>query len=233
MRYVGGKAKIARRIESVIGSDLSRPYYEPFVGGGSVFQLLAPRHAEAYASDLHEDLVAMWNGLLFDGWEPPTDISEARYRELKSSPPSPDRGFAGFGCSFGGKWFGGYARSGARNYASNMRNGLLKFRTAMYGARVNRFAHRDYREWDIPPGAVVYLDPPYRGTQGYVTGAFDHDAMWQHADALHERGCRVFVSEYQAPDDWKCVLEVAKPVELGGGRRRFMATEKLFTRCLS
>ena len=36
-------------------------------------------------------------------------------------------GFVGFGCSFGGKWFGGYARNaGGTNYAAQSKRSLLK-----------------------------------------------------------------------------------------------------------
>ena len=31
------------------------------------------------------------------------------------------RGFVGFGASFGGGWFAGYARGGYRNYAASLR----------------------------------------------------------------------------------------------------------------
>ena len=56
------------------------------------------------------------------GYDLPESVSEQEYkyiREHKDDDPAL-AGFVGFGCSFGGKWFGGYARDNrtSRNYAS-------------------------------------------------------------------------------------------------------------------
>ena len=56
----------------------------------------------------------------------------------------------------------------------------------------------DYRLVDIPDGATVYADPPYRSTKNSSRyGSFDFDAfdMW-----LAGTDFPVFVSEYDAPD---------------------------------
>jgi len=230
MRYVGGKYRIRKQVAKVIldNSSTRLRYLEPFVGSASVFQEVAGRFDAAMAGDLHCDLVMMWNGLLFDGWEPPSVVTEWRYAELRKQEPSADRAFAGFGCSFGGKWFGGYARSGDRNYAMNIRSGLLKTKEMLRSASVQRFQHKSYHEWDIPIGSCVYLDPPYKQSQGYTTGTFDHDAFWSWAENIAKSGCDVFVSEYTAPESWECIMEIKKIVHLGGGSKHFDATEKIF-----
>jgi DNA adenine methylase len=229
MRYVGGKHRIRKAIASSILSKTSNRllYMEPFVGSCSVFQEMAPSFKHSFAGDMHQDLVMMWNGVLFDGWEPPCFVSEERYQELRKQPPSADRAFAGFGCSFGGKWFGGYARSGDRNYAMNMKRGLDKFKSKMNGVGVERFVCRDFFEWNPAEGSVVYLDPPYKNSQGYTTGQFDHNKFWAKASEM-SKACDVFISEYDAPPEWECVLSVSKTVHLGGGNKHFAATEKLF-----
>ena len=54
----------------------------------------------------------MWQGLQ-SGWTPPDVITKEEYkyiREHKDENPALT-GFVGFGCSFGGKWFGGLARN--------------------------------------------------------------------------------------------------------------------------
>ena len=54
----------------------------------------------------------------------------------------------------------------------------------------------DYRLVDIPEGATVYCDPPYRGTDITAYGEFDFDAF----DAwLGGVDFPVYVSEYNAP----------------------------------
>ena len=230
MQYVGGKYRIRKQVAKTIlaNSSMRSCYIEPFVGSASVFQEVAACFNTAMAGDLHADLVAMWNGLLFDGWEPPGSVTEERYAELRKESPSADRAFAGFGCSFGGKWFGGYARSGDRNYAMNMRRGLLKTKDMLRLASVSRFENKRYDEWKIDPGSCVYLDPPYKQSQGYTTGAFDHDAFWSWSETIAKSGCDVFVSEYAAPESWECIMEIKKIVHLGGGNKHFDATEKLF-----
>ena len=56
---------------------------------------------------------------------------------------------------------------------------------------------RDYRLVDIPDGATVYADPPYRGTPNSSRyGAFDFDAFDQWLAGVD---FPVFVSEFDAP----------------------------------
>lgn len=61
--------------------------------------------------------------------------------------------------------------------------------------------HKDYREVEIPSGAVVYCDPPYAGTSGYGNAAFDHEAFYGWARAV-SRTHILFVSEYSMPEDF-------------------------------
>lgn len=56
----------------------------------------------------------------------------------------------------------------------------------------------DYREYVHEEGDVVYCDPPYAGTAGYGR-EFDHEAFWQWC---RTRDFPVYVSEYQAPEDF-------------------------------
>ena len=68
----------------------------------------------------------------------------------------------------------------------------------------------DYRLIDIPEGATVYADPPYRGTPNSSRyGAFDFDAFDQWLAGVD---FPVFVSEYDAPAG--CV-EVARTERTG------------------
>ena len=57
---------------------------------------------------------------------------------------------------------------------------------------------RDYRKVPIPKGAVVYCDPPYKGTAKYLVD-FDHEAFYHWALT---RDYPVFISEYAMPDDF-------------------------------
>lgn len=130
------------------------------------------------------------------------------YAELKNgSVNDPLVGFAGFGCSFGGKFFGGYARGKAksgewRNYAAETKRNLLKQAPNLKGIL---FVCSPFTELVIPPNSIIYCDPPYEGTTKYATGGFDHKEFWQWCREKSLEGHKVFVSEYNAPDDFECV----------------------------
>src|ERR1041384_1608066 len=112
MQYMGGKARIARRIVDAILSDTDfrDTWWEPFVGGGNVMEHAAPHFRNLIGCDAHPDLILMWQ-YVTSGGDLPSIVTREMYAELRKLPPSPVRGFVGFGASFGGKWFGGYGVS--------------------------------------------------------------------------------------------------------------------------
>lgn len=227
MRYLGGKSKIAKRISNAILSHTNHRHrlIEPFVGGGAITAVLAPNFDQVIASDIHEDLILLWQAVK-DGWPPPTEITEHLYQELKTAQPCPLRGFAGFGgASWGGKWFGGYARGGGRNYADESARSLLRDVKRMGNVT---FSHTDYR--DIIPGVndVIYADPPYKGTTGYES-PFDSDEFFATMEEWVEAGAIVFVSEYSAPRYWTPILEITRTRDMKSKLvNAESVTEKLF-----
>ena len=82
----------------------------------------------------------------------------------------------------------------------------------------------DYRAVEIPAGAVVYCDIPYRGTAEYIAGTFDHDAFYEWALS---RPYPVFVSEYAMPSEFVCVWDI-KHRSILSGTANNAVTEKLF-----
>jgi DNA adenine methylase len=224
MQYLGGKSRIAKQIARVI-ADLRQPdqlYIEPFIGSCSVFHLI-PEPKIGF--DAHRDLILMWRAVQ-EGWVPPESLSEQEYNALRDSPSSPLRGFAGFGCSFGGKWFGGYARNRrGDNYCRQAKNSVLVKRAGLSGAVLGRC---DYRSVASPPGSIVYCDPPYAGTTSYSLYV-DHGDFWRWVRE-QSRESTVLVSEYEAPSDFRVVAEYFPVKNMsnnnGGGRAE---TEKIFT----
>jgi len=199
MRYLGGKQRLASKFAHIIGE--GELLIEPFVGGGGSLKALAPNFGEVRASDIHEDLILMWQALQ-NGWVPPDSVSEEEYKSIKNCPPSALRGFIGFGCSWGGKWFGGYARYKDTNFAKQSKNSLLK---TLPNIRNVSFSLTPYHLAVPPRGSVVYADPPYKGTTGYAEGGFDHDEFWKIMELWVENGVKVYVSELSAPDGWESV----------------------------
>lgn len=94
-----------------------RVFWEPFCGGLSVSVRLAA-HGPGIVSDANPALISMYQAVR-DGWVPPEHVTREEYQAARTLPDSdPLKGFIGFGCSFGGKWFGGMARSRGRNYSA-------------------------------------------------------------------------------------------------------------------
>jgi DNA adenine methylase len=227
MQYFGGKQRIAGRVSEFLSSqyDGCSYYFEPFIGGGSV---CARMGGKRFASDKNEYLVAMWRALQ-DGWLPPTSVSEEEYARVRAEPDKDKAltAFVGFGCSYSGKWFGGYARSdGERNYALNAYNSLMKQLPAMGDVR---FEARDFRD-TYPRKSLVYCDPPYKGTTGYgAVGAFDTKRFWSVMREWSKHN-KVYISEYAAPEDFECVLEIPTKLDIrNGAGEKEQRMERIFT----
>ena len=178
-------------------------------------------------NDIHPYLIALLRGVQ-TGYDLPNEMSEERWRYIKSHLDEDPvlSGFAGFGCSFGGKWWGGYARNNAnRNYAAEAKRSLLKDMATLGDAT---FTCMDYRDVPLPDGCVVYADPPYADTTKYCGKQFDHAAFWDYMRAV-SKSHLVFISEQAAPDDFVSIWEkqVRRTLNVETNSRH-KATERLF-----
>lgn len=147
MQYMGGKSRIARYIAEIINNTLNgggafdeiprrqEPYSNTFGAdpqryGGACFVSLfcgscsveskVTGYDRIILNDKHKYLIAMLRGVQA-GYELPETITEEQYQAIRADKDADPvlAGFVGFGCSFGGKWFGGYARNkGGTNYAA-------------------------------------------------------------------------------------------------------------------
>lgn len=207
MRYMGGKHRHGRRFAAVIQQYNPRVYHEPFCGMYSVGQYVEA--TKRSAADVHPDLIMMLRAAR-DGWRGPDRVTEEEWRtSWKETEPSALRGFIGFGCSFGGKFFGCYARSqltyhpvrgwehDAMNWAAQTNRGLDKWQPRVQGVE---FAIEDYKQYD-GDADVMYCDPPYTNSAGYSQGTFDTDEFWQWVRE-QSKWRRVIVSEATAPSDF-------------------------------
>ena len=228
MQYFGGKAKIAKHIATYLESvrKENQPYLEPFVGGANIVSQMS---GERYASDFNEYLVAMYKGVQ-QGCELPDELSEERYQHIKNNKDENKvlTGFVGFGCSFAGKWFGGYARDKRKScdFAHTSKVGLLKKMKTM---RDVAFEWKDYKTLE-PKGMLVYCDPPYKGTTKYSgTPDFDSDEFWEVMRKWSMNN-DVYISEYKAPNDFISVLEIpTKTCIRNASDNASKRIEKLFT----
>jgi len=224
MRYLGGKSKIRKQISAYLESVREgREYLEPFVGGAWVLQEMSGKRI---ASDGNDALITMYKALQ-DGWVPPDSITEETYQEYKRNQVDTDplTAFIGIGCSFGGKWFGGYARSAGKDcYAKTSKNSLLKQLPLIKDVD---FRYGLFHEHN-PKGMLVYCDPPYEGTTQYgAFKSFDHTFFWNTMREWSKKNT-VIISEYKAPEDFKCVAEFNSQMGMTTGKERPVRVERLF-----
>jgi site-specific DNA-adenine methylase len=87
----------------------------------------------------------------------------------------------------------------------------------------------DYRDVKIPEGAIIYCDPPYQGTATYKEDGFNHDEFLEWARDKSKTH-PVYISEYNAPEDFKKILEFSRNSTLHGGNNKNQPNECLFAR---
>lgn len=229
MVYMGSKNRIAKELIPIITKDLkpNQWYCEPFVGGANMIDKI--EHPYKLGADNNKYLIALLEAVQ-NGQELPEYITKDEYIAVKTNKDNyPDWyvGFVGFVCSFRGKFFGGYSgyyttKTGIqRNYIKERINNILK--QNLDGIKL---VCSSYDALDIPANSIIYCDPPYNGTTKYKD-SFDSDAFWQWCRDKAKEGHTVYVSEYNAPEDFKCIWEKQINSNLGGTSKT--ATEKLFT----
>lgn len=231
MNYLGGKTRIAKEILPIILADRKEGQYfvEPFCGGCNVTDKVL---GNRIANDCNEYLIAMFEGLV-SGEKYPEQISRELYNDVKScfraGSDKYDLGFmgwVGFVASYMGKFFGGYSgttmsKGKPCDYVAKYIRGVMRQIPNLQGVE---FRSGDYKNLQIPGESIIYCDPPYMGTTGYADG-LNHDEFWQWCRERVYDGHKVYISEYQAPDDFIQIWE--KPIQncLSLNKK---ATERLF-----
>ena len=205
---MGGKSRISKQISEILNSAINKnkPFVSLFCGSCAIESKV--QADVKILNDKHPYLIAMWQALQ-NGWTPPDVVTKEEYYRVKANMDENPAltGFIGFGCSFGGKWWGGYAKDKrGDDYCGQAKRGLLK---DFSGVRHATFTCLDYHDVEIPDGAVVYCDPPYANTTGYTVGQFDTNEFWDYMRQLSKR-CDVYISEESAPDDFECIWSKEK-----------------------
>ncbi len=211
MRYFGGKQRINKPLSEFLNSQLkeNQTFVDLFCGSCNIISKIDNSRLRI-ANDKHKYLIAMWKALQ-KGWEMPNTITEEEYKYIKSNKDEnfPLAGFVGFGCSYSGKWFGGYCRNNTnRNYCLNAKNSNLKILNNIQDVI---FYNLNYDEVNIPLGSLVYCDPPYKNTTKYCkdeVGDFNHDDFYKWV-RNNSNKYDIYISEYKQniPDDFKIVWE--------------------------
>lgn len=209
MRYLGGKSRIAKHLAEAIDRHRQpgQLVWDAFCGGLSMSVALS-KNGPVWSTDACVPLISLYRAVQ-NGWDPPNEVSKETWQAAKSLPDTdPMKAFCAFGCSFGGRWFTSWA-SGA-SQAPVSRRVLLRDVTSDM-----RFDVVDFLSVSPQPtAALLYLDPPYAGTQSYKGApAFDHDRFVERVLGWAQH-THVFVSEYAFPIG-ECIWQRETPLRVG------------------
>lgn len=229
MKFQGGKALIGKEIAEYIRHDKAyQMLFSPFCGALGVERHLVKDFAICFFSDISKDLIMFLKELTSNSFIFPFQVTEENYKKLKYDEPSALRGFVGYFLSFAGKWFGGYApkyQKGdrVRDFLKEATDSSKRLRNDLKNGDII-FDSKSYDEY-TPFKMTIYCDPPYRNTTGYGTN-LDYDKFWNIMNQWSQLN-EVYVSSYEAPDEWECVWEQQKRMTLGTDKTQ-TRTEKLF-----
>ena len=226
MQYFGGKQRISKQIVEVLNEYRkdNQPLVEPFVGGCNIISKMS---GERYCYDINEYLIEMYKAVQ-NGWTPPAIITEEEYDYIRNNKDKdkPLTGFVGIGCSYSGKWFGGYARNKTgRNYCLNAHNSILK---QLNEIRDIKFDCKDYKDLEFDD-CLIYCDPPYKDTTKYpIIGEFNTEEFWNVMRNWSKNNI-VIISEYEAPYDFECIKEIHTKTDIrNSDGKRESRVERLF-----
>lgn len=224
MQYQGSKNRLAKQLLSAIPRN-GEAWVEPMVGGCGMMRHVT---GQRIGADNNKYIISFWKAIQ-SGWEPPTTLTREEYDHIKLNIDQYDPAlvaFAGIGCSFGAKWFGGYAKANDKDYVAISHRSCLKVRRAIEGVE---FVYSSYKDLEIPANSIIYADPPYADTSGYKE-QFNHDEFWDWCRQKFRQGHQIYISEYKAPDDFKPILEIQRMSVMNSSAAKSGTkfTEKLF-----
>jgi DNA adenine methylase len=214
MKYMGGKNRIAKEILPIILKDRkeNQNYAELFCGGlGTMDKVLGNR----VASDKNKYLIAMWKGLQKNN-KRPYHISRELYSKARTEYNNGTNiefddfmiGWVGWMGSYNGRFYdGGYSGHCAgktkRDYISEQIRNTEK---QLDKIQAIEFISGDYKDIVLPKNSIIYCDIPYENTKQYATSKdFNYIEFWEWCRTMTNDGHKVFISEYNAPKDFKCV----------------------------
>lgn len=236
MRYLGSKARIIKQLIPIITEHLNgeNEFVDAFMGGANVISNIDYHNKVGIEYSIYS--WAIWNEISMFGidWIPQA-FDEEDYYDVKKSYKDKDGrykqsmiGYVGNCLSYGSKWWGGFAKFNPKKNEDHVKeayNGIKKQYENFKYLVTTKFMCASYDEYDYKPNSVIYCDPPYQSTIGYES-SFDHDKFWNWVREMSKKGHHVYVSEYSAPSDFKCVWR--KAVKEQVGKNINQKVEKLF-----
>jgi DNA adenine methylase len=230
MKYMGSKNRIAKEILPImLEKRESRTWVEPFVGGANMIVKVQGKRIGADINPYLIDALIAIRDCVIDLPKNNKEFTEENYKELRKNDNYKYKGYAGFAFSYSGKWLGGWSRDGLnkRDYVNESYKNAINQSPLLQGVRL---VNESYLDLQIPENSLIYCDPPYEGTTKYKDG-FNHTEFWDWCRQKAKEGHIIFVSEYNAPNDFKCVWEKKIVSSLTKDTGSKVATERLFLYC--
>lgn len=215
MWYLGGKMRQSKQIVAAVEQlhPKFKIYVEPFCGAlwSACAVMTAFPDRRYILNDKNSHLITFWKHSQ-SGWNPPEHPTEKDYEYYNRTRPANDpmTGYLGFAWSFGGKFFGGPARTDGKfkgSYSSTKKKiDVLRRSTVM-------FLDGDYKQVVVPKNSMVYLDPPYAGrtAQSKSNGNMDRNEYFGYARDL-ARHNTVIATEFVNEPGWSVIFNYGDTV---------------------
>lgn len=239
MRYMGGKGRLAQniayRINTIAFCENITEYYEPFMGGCSVGEIVTIPNR--HFSDINNWVVELFKKIQTDMFEYKF-VTREEWHDVKDhakagSDKYPQWYYAWVGicCSFRAVTFQAYGGEyidtlSQRKVNPQLQcyNQLLKEREMLSGAD---FRTCSYEQIGKPYHAIIYCDSPYKGTHGYMGGelvncstrktTFDFEKYDNWLAEMAKENL-IIISEYSMnPDRFGLIESVQLNKGVGGG----------------
>jgi site-specific DNA-adenine methylase len=221
MRYYGGKGKCGKEISEILKHIMKKynihNYAEPFCGAlgvakhmniskGNVDEVNIPG-IKCYCNDLDTSLILLWKAVQKKEFKNP-HMTKRKWLSLKNSNEiSPEKAFAGYGCSYSGIYFSSYF---IHNYSSpsNIYENLYK-----YDLSNIKFSNMDYKKMTKlfeKGGFLIYCDPPYKNTD-CLPYSRSKEANFNHNEFLNlikqwkKMGNIIIISEFSNIPGARCI----------------------------
>lgn len=228
---MGSKNRIAKYILPIMLAEAEKnnitTWVEPFVGGANMIDKV-PESYTRIGYDLNSHTIAAMLGIRDFVEQFPESVTEDYYKSLKGTNVHPINSWVRIACAYAGIFDSKLAAdsTGLRNYAMEAKRNALKQSPKIQSVEFVCASYKDVRVTN----SLIYCDSPYQGTSGYKTGSFDHNEFFQWCRDMKSKGNIIFVSEYNAPDDFEVVWQGEIKTNFSSQRKEatHKAVEKLF-----
>ena len=241
MIYQGSKNRLAKYIipilQKYIDENNIKLFIDCFCGGGNIIDKI--KCDTKIASDYNEELIALLKYVQQDNeltiapeectFEHYSDVRENR--KLGTNKYSKEyTALIGYCASYGGRYYeGGFGRD-AKGDRSIYNERIKNLKKQAPNLKDIHFFCRDYKDYlklNIK-NALIYCDPPYRGTKQYSKQKMNYDEFYDFCREMSKNNI-VIISEYNMPEDFECIWQKERTVLQKSDRvTGDKAVEKLF-----